>query len=351
MTRRSTRRNPRAERGAAFALALLAFSAAGCLTGIRGDEFPAEPIAFVYYDAETTRKRAEQIAAEVAGPSSRVATPGRGVAEADRVAEFVKHTLGVRSEEEQFQGRLALLDPRTRKVTVVEGARRGAVPQDWSPDHTRLLFAQVVHNDRPQLFELDVRTGQVGPMTHGREAHPEGCYGPDGSVVYTSVDTSKPRNARIMLYDAREKRPRRLSGPGYAYYPTCAPDGSLVAYSTVPESGGPQRIVIRSTERGAEPRVLTSGKEPSYSADGSLIAFSAKLKGEWALWRIRPDGMGRQSLGHGGFDEHRPSLSPDGGLVVYVADTVTNQRLFLRRVDGSGDRLFLSGADGDRPTW
>jgi hypothetical protein len=61
--------------------------------------------------------------------------------------------------------------------------------------------------------------------------------------------------------------------------------------------------------------------------------------------------MGRKGLGHGGFDEHRPNLSRDNRLVVYVADTITNQRLFLRRIDGSGDRLFYSGGDGDRPIW
>jgi Tol biopolymer transport system component len=154
-----------------------------------------------------------------------------------------------------------------------------------------------------------------------------------------------------MLHDPREKRPRQLSPPGYAYYPTCAPDGSEVAYSTVPANGGAQRIVIQSLEPGAEARVLTAGKEPAFSADGSLIAFSAKRKGQWTLWRIRPDGKGRTSLGYGGFSEHRPSLSPDNKLVIYVADTTTNQRLFMRRIDGSGDRIFFQGGDGDRPVW
>jgi len=274
------------------------------------------------------------------------------VAEVDQLARFIKDTVRIRDQDPKLQGRLALLEPRTHAVTVVEGARKGAVPQDWSPGHKRLLFTQVVRSGRPQLFELDVATGQVGPMTHGREAHPEGCYGPNGSIVYTSVDPSKSeRNARIMLYDPLERRPRQLSGPGNAYFPTCATDGSTVAYTTTPAGGGRQRIVIQSLEPGAEPRVLTTGKDPAFSPDGSLIAFSAKLKGDWVLWRIRPDGKGRQSLGHGGFDERRPNLSPGNRLVVYVADTTTNQRLFMRRVDGSGDRLFFSGGDGDRPIW
>jgi Tol biopolymer transport system component len=337
----------------AVALLLAGFTAIGCVTAISGDELVDEPIAFVYFDTETTRRRSEMILDSMERERGDSVSSGKpGVAEAKKVGRFLKDLIGYRGEDPKFLGRLALLDPRTRDVSVVEGARKGAVPQDWSADHKRLLFTQVVRNDRPQLFELDVATGQIGPMTHGREAHPEGCYGPKGSVVYTSVDTSRgaPR-ARIMLYDPLERRPRQISGADYAYYPTCAPDGSQVVYSTVPATGGAQRIVIQSLEPGAEPRVLTSGKDPAFSADGSLIAFSAKLKGEWALWRIRPDGKGRVSLGYGGYSEHRPSLSPDNKLVLYVADTTTNQRLFLRRIDGSGDRIFFEGGDGDRPIW
>ena len=344
-------RRPAAWVAAALFPAVLA--ATGCVTSIGGDELVDQPIAFLYYDAETTRKRSEMISdAMERDPGGSISGKKRGVAEAKQVARFLKDTVGHRGEDPKLQGRLALLDPRTRDVSVIEGARKGAVPQDWSADHKRLLFAQVVHNDRPQLFELEVATGVIGPMTHGREAHPEGCYGPNGSIVYTSVDTSRgERSTRIMLYDPLEKHPRQLSGAGYAYYPTCAPDGSAVVYSTVPATGGVQRIVIQSFEPGAEPRVLSSGKEPAYSADGSLIAFSAKRKGEWALWRIRPDGKGRTSLGYGGYSEHRPSLSPDNKLVIYVADTTTSQRLFLRRIDGSGDRIFFEGGDGDRPIW
>jgi len=338
---------------AVIALSLVAVAATGCVTAIGGDEIGGELIAFVYYDVETTRRRAEMIRDSMErDQDGSIAGKKRGVAEARKLARFLKETVGYRGEDPKLVGRLALLDPRTRKARVVEGARKGAVPQDWSADHKRLLFAQVVRNDKPQLFELDVETGRIGPMTHGREAHPEGCYGPNGSIVYTSVETSGGApSARIMLYDPLEKYPRQISRAGYAYYPSCAPDGSKVVYSTVPATGGPQRIVVQSLEPEALPRELSSGKDPAFSADGSLIVFSAKRKGEWTLWRIRPDGTGRTSLGHGGFSEHRPSLSPDNKLVLYVADTTTNQRLFMRRVDGSGDRIFFEGGDGDRPIW
>jgi len=80
-------------------------------------------------------------------------------------------------------------------------------------------------------------------------------------------------------------------------------------------------------------------------------AFSAKLKRDSTIWMMRPDGTARRSLGSGGYAEHRPSLSPDNRLVVYVADTRYHQELYLRRVDGTGNRILFTDGDGDRPIW
>jgi len=335
-------------------------TATGCLgTAIRREEVPEQPIAFVYYDVPTARRRAERVTDQMKaeGGRNRRGTDPRVneiVAPVGEIGEYLQQTFDVedRRSPENLQGRLALLDPRTGEVSVVEGPRRGAVPLDWSQDHQRLLFSQVVRDEIPHLFELDVASGEIRSLTRGRLAHPEGCYGPDGRIVFTAVDTRQDRkNARIMITDPHGDEPLQLSGPGYAYYPACAPDGSAVVYTVLAASGRAPRVVVRSPVLSGEPRVLTPGKEPAFSADGQWIAFSAQVKKEWVIWRIRPDGSGRGSLGRSGFDEQRPGLSPDGRLVVYVADTKINQRLYLRRVDGSGDRILLSDGDGDRPVW
>jgi Tol biopolymer transport system component len=350
-------------RSAAVSLASIsAFIGASCLgvagcayPGVRVEEIPDLPIAFVYYDAETAREHAEEVAAESerhGGPAAGV--EARAVAPVGEIMHYVEQMLGVsdRPKAAHVRGRLALLDPRTGEVKLVEGARRGAIPQDWSSDHKRLLFAQVVRDQIPHLYELDVTTGVVRRLTHGNMANPEGCYGPDGRIVFTSVDPRAPRReAKIMITDPGGDAPRQLSLSGYSLYPACAPDGSAIAYTTFDAARRTSHIVARSPALTGEPHILSPGKEPSFSADGEWIVFSARLKREWTIWRIRPDGTGRASLGQGGFDEQRPSLSPDGRLFVYVADTRYHQRLYLRRIDGTGDRILLTDGDGDRPIW
>jgi hypothetical protein len=331
----------------------LSFATSGCAsTAIRADEIPDVPIAFVYYDAETARKRSERVEAEVDALTGRD-PQARGVARMDDVTDLFQKAFGISAETDgHLMGRLALLHPRTGEFTLVAGARRGAVPQDWSNDHERLLFSQVVHDGQPQIFELEVATGLTRRMTFGRTAHPEGCYGPDGSIVVTSVDTRASRpEARIMLTDAEGSESIALSEPGYAFFPTCAPDGSAVVYTAVSANGSAHWLHIRSPIRSGQPQRLTRGLEASFSADGGWIAFSAKLKRESTIWMIRPDGTARKSLGRAGYDEHRPSLSPDNRFVVYTADTRYHQELYLRRIDGTGNRILLTGADGDRPVW
>lgn len=338
-----------------FAIVTSALALAGCATsGIRGEEIPDALIAFVYYDAEATRLRNEEAQKELKRRTGQTTAPAkRGVAKIDEFASFIQSTYGFQTADEQrMLGRLALLDPRTGEVTVVENARRGAVPQDWSADHTRLLFSQVVHDEIPQLFELDVTSGETRRLTHGRMAHPEGCYGPDGSVVFTSVDTRSGRPvATIMWTDTAGREAERLSPDGYSYYPTCASDGSAVAFTNISGGRDTQRVYLRSPIRTGQLRMLSRGTEPSFSADSQWIVFSARLHGQSTLWRIRPDGTGRSSLGNAALEERRPSLSPDNRLVVYVADTKFHRELYIRRADGTGNRILYGSTDGDRPVW
>jgi Tol biopolymer transport system component len=66
---------------------------------------------------------------------------------------------------------------------------------------------------------------------------------------------------------------------------------------------------------------------------------------------MRPDGSAKSPVDSGIRDETMPSVSPDGRFVVYVGEVNGLERLFVRRVDGSGDRILLDAGAVFAPAW
>lgn len=338
------------------ALAAAAVWMAACQgPGVPSSEFTGEPMALLWFDEASARRRSESLAAELEKPVEKgrnTRATNRAVAQFDDVADYIEGLIAPnRGEKLEDQGQLALLDPGSGDIEVVEGALRGAIPMQWSSDHTRLLFTQVI-DVHPKLYELNVVSGEVNPLTYGRQGHPEGCYGPNGSIVVTEVNVESGRhNASIVLIEPGGRR-TQLSPPGmFASFPTCAPDGSSVVYVAF-RARGPARLVSHAPVVGSEPRILGPGRDPSFTPDGQWVVYTA-LEGRrrWELWRMRPDGTGRTRVGRGDLDEIRPTVSPDGKLVAYVAERNYRTLLYLRRFDGSGDRILLGDGSIERPVW
>lgn len=352
----------------AIALALLGATLAlpGCFGGwVRPHEVPDAPIAISYRTKEEARRNAEDWQDEQEGIlRRRAANPDENelVPRVDEINLIFSALMGRSQIVEAQLGRLALLDPRTGEVQVIEAALRGSIPLAWSPDRERLLFVQAGDLDL-QLWEYRRSTETVRPLTHGPPAHTQGCYGPGGRIIASAVDTREnPPRSVIVISQPGGRHPYRVLSPGPVdHSPACAPDGSAIAFVRRDERGREQIVSLSPVIEG-QPRRLSPGRQPSFSSDGQWIVFSAEVrrafrtdpnkKMGWKLWRVRPDGTGRAPIGDSIRDEQQPSLSPDGKLVVYVASEEEPRRhLYVRRFDGSGDRILFSDGDGDHPVW
>ncbi len=315
--------------------------------GVSPAEFAPRPIALSYLDAARSRRRAEMLAETELGRSP----PKPGVARASDVARYLEFLAGqAGGSGDEFAGRLALLDPASGAVTPLAAARPGALPQDRSADGDRLLFAQRV-GEYLQLFELRHRSGEVRRLTRGPLVHPQGCYGPEGRLVSMTAGVESGRAvSRIEVAGAGRAGPQRISEGPLDHSPACAPDGSAVAW-VARDPRGRESILARGLPLEGEPVRLGPGREPGFTPDGRWIVYSARAKGRWALYRVRPDGSGRAPIGVGTFDQMQPAVSPDGRLVVYVVQDGYHRRLHLRRFDGSGDRILLDDGDAEHPVW
>ena len=66
---------------------------------------------------------------------------------------------------------------------------------------------------------------------------------------------------------------------------------------------------------------------------------------------MRPDGTGRTPLGSGLRDEESPTVSPDGRFVAYTAREGEFDLVFVRRMDGSGERPLFDTGSAAWPVW
>jgi serine/threonine protein kinase len=129
--------------------------------------------------------------------------------------------------------------------------------------------------------------------------------------------------------------------PGYEGEPTFSPDGSTLAYVT--DRFGNFEIVRRQVSGGAEVNLTNNGADdvqPAFSPDGQSMAFVSsrgrprRLKHEGydlplmggSIWVMSAlGGAARRVVEEGGF----PSWSPDGSFILYSTGPAFSQKLLI----------------------
>src|SRR5919198_4036930 len=90
--------------------------------------------------------------------------------------------------------------------------------------------------------------------------------------------------------------------------------------------------------------------DPSLSPDGRFIAYRAEPNGQPQLWIMHADGSGKRRLARdGGF----PTWSPDGSMIAYAPGGGPSGRswIAIMNADGSGQRRLPRTDFGEDPSW
>jgi Tol biopolymer transport system component len=131
----------------------------------------------------------------------------------------------------------------------------------------------------------------------------------------------------IARTDGSDRR-RLATSPGDEFAPTLSPDGSRLAYIKS-VAGGPTHVWTIGAD-GAGERQLTSApagdpiahSTPSWSPDGTKIAYAAGPPGNLQLWMMNADGTSPiQLTAPGAGSDVEPTWSPDSRKIAFVRTT------------------------------
>jgi TolB protein len=154
--------------------------------------------------------------------------------------------------------------------------------------------------------------------------------GPNG-VYAVSVDTGE--NSDIWLMDKSGKLLQNLTqGQGDNVSPSWSPDGSKIAFVSN-RSGGPQ-IYVMNADGSGQRRLTMAGaynSTPDFGPD-NLIVFAGLDDGTSDIFTVDLEGGVRRLTQGQGWNKD-PAFSPDGRWIAFVSDR-NKGRIFLMTSDG-----------------
>jgi Tol biopolymer transport system component len=137
-------------------------------------------------------------------------------------------------------------------------------------------------------------------------------------------------------------------------HPTWSADGSQIAF--VSDRGGSHEIYIINID-GTDERQLTNNhvndKDPAWSPDGTLIAFVSSRDGDDEIFVMKHDGSEQRPLMNNQTNEWSPAWSPDGTQIAFIADRDGAHHLYVMGAAGGNVRR-LTDHDfpwNDDPAW
>lgn len=255
-----------------------------------------------------------------------------------------------------------------KRLVIHEDKGRFEAP-NWMPDGKRLLF-----NQGGSIYTIPVRGGapewlNTGTVTRNNNDH---VISFDGKwLAISSHRDGMPGGGSTIYYlPLTGGEPKLVTDSTPSYLHGWSPDGRDVVYTAQRISKSPVYNIYKQPVNGGPEVQLTFNTSgladgPEYSPDGKWIYYNTDQTGTMQLWRMKPDGSGREQLTFDEYNNWFPHISPDGKWIVFLSfpptidpgDHPFYKRVMLRLmpVGGGAPKViaYLYGGQGtiNTPSW
>ncbi len=222
-----------------------------------------------------------------------------------------------------------------------------------SPDGARVAYLEE-RLDTP-LYLLDVTTGQRTAIPLS-PYHPwRMVWSPDSSRLLVIAQAGGPTTG-LFRVNVGDTAMTDLKIKGTVGLPSWSPDGSAIAFTVSREN---QTSLVLTNPEGGDEKTLTTMSSiwwgpPGFSPDGKMLAFSNKIKNgslyELHIFTISTDGSNLRMIlnlpAPQGNIATTPMWSPDGSALLFVTQDPSDlyDKVYRVNPDGTGFRQLIPGA-------
>jgi hypothetical protein len=322
---------------------------------------PPDPIALTHRKTDEIEKVQKQLDGRAQERAREKAKEVKRARPAPNSIEAVREEFELRAMENagiDMSARLALHTLPDERTVDAEFAAKGDRPAGWSLDHQRLLFLSE-RAGTAQLFEWNRQTDAVTQLTHGDDTVLDGAFGPKGEIAWAAgtplaaLPSGGTTGGIRIFVRIPGGAPQPVTPGPLDVAPAWSPTDSLLAYQSRGRSGLDEIVAVDPAAPGP-PRYLANGRSPVFTPDGKWIVYSARTAKGWKIFKVRPDGSGKQYIVGGSMQEVEPSVSRDGKWVLftgYYDGKPYETSLMLRPFAGGKDRKLDFDEKPHRTTW
>lgn len=261
----------------------------------------------------------------------------------------------------------AILGCRLETMTIADGKRKVIreytgkfEAPNWMPNGKKLLY-----NEGGLLYTIPVTGGTPEKLNTGAVSKINNDHGIsfDGKQLAISGGREGASGGSyVYVLPLTGGTPKLVTEQSPSYWHGWAPNNKEVTFVGQRNGSKIYNIYRANVNNGQEAALTTNTSGhvdgPEYSPDGKYIYYNANPTGTMQLWRMKPDGSGKEQIT---FDENHnwfPHISPDGKWIAYISfptDIDPNshpsfQRVTLRLLPAAGGAprviAYLYGGQG-----